>query len=343
MMRGKPVLFLAFITAAVATLRADDPQRIAISRLGKDYDLVGKLHVPLGKTVVVQGVVVNGPPKGYDGGPNLIIQRIAGEATQEDIRIPLKPYFTKWGEPGLEESFTLPKLASGGSYEMEGYETGGYVGRPMDAYRKAKIELQTTGHYFREELVVFRAEAIKAINFGPADFRGRKAMLDGTAVTKNGVACVEGAAGWVVAVHPDKWVPDVEGKHIETYATYEPVDGDQKFRITDGTWRLVRLQDQVGQPVELRGIAKSLNGIWWFDYRGTELYVEGMKDLPGWSDECHWRPMVIRGTLEKADMPHLDQIGLKSNRDLAPHYVVRKAAWRPIDGLLNVELGKATE
>jgi hypothetical protein len=47
--------------------------------------------------------------------------------------------------------------------------------------------------------------------------------------------------------------------------------------------------------------------------------------------------MVIRGRLEKARLPSLDQISLKEDRDLKEYYVVRKAQWSPLPALLGPE------
>src|SRR5437764_762514 len=76
----------------------DKPQDVPLTRLGEKFRLIGKLGRPLGEVVTVQGFVVAGPYKGFEGGPNLRVQRINGRATQEDIRILLKPYFGDFGE-----------------------------------------------------------------------------------------------------------------------------------------------------------------------------------------------------------------------------------------------------
>jgi hypothetical protein len=315
-----------------------------VEQLGQGYRLVGKLHAPLGEVVQVEGVVVEGPFKGYEGGPNLRAQTIQGRVIQQDIQISIRPYFTEWGKKGIVGGQTLPKLEMGKTYEMEGYETGGYVGIPAEAYREAGMEIQTTRHYFQTQLVVYKAKLIEPLRFTPADFDGQHALLQGTARTRDHQSVMEGE-GWRVLVAPKvAWPEPVEGKLIETYGLYNPdadlynPDKKQKpFALVDGTWRLVRLEDQLGQIVALRGCARSLNGVWWFHYRGTDLYVENMAELPGWTSENHWRPMVIRGTLDKAKLPRLDQVSLKADRDLKEYYIVRKASWEPLPELLGPE------
>ena len=47
--------------------------------------------------------------------------------------------------------------------------------------------------------------------------------------------------------------------------------------------------------------------------------------------------MIIRGVLEKAMLPRLDQITDKPHRELEEQYIVRKASWEPIPALLSPE------
>jgi hypothetical protein len=133
------------------------------------------------------------------------------------------------------------------------------------------------------------------------------------------------------------WPKDVEGKKIETWGVYTPAPDRTVFQLVDGEWRLVMLEDQIGRQVRLRGRARSLNGVWWFHYRGVDLYVENLANLPGWTDQNHWRPMEIRGRLEKAMLPRLDQVAQKPNRDLKEYFIVKGAAWSPLPALLGPE------
>jgi hypothetical protein len=232
----------------------------------------------------------------------------------------------------------------GKTYEMEGYETGGYIGKPSKAFMNAGFMLQTAGFYFRTYLEVYKAKKIEPLKFTPEDFKGRRALFQGAARTQNNQSIMDGD-GWSVVVDPKvPWPKNIEGKLIETDGMYnleenenESAEKKNRYDLLDGSWRLVRLEDQLNQTVALRGCARSLNDIWWFNYRGTDLYVENMSELPGWSNDNHWRPMIIRGTLEKAKLPRLDQISLKSDRDLKEYYIVRKASWEPLPELLGVE------
>ena len=148
----------------------------------------------------------------------------------------------------------------GKTYQMEGYETGGYVGIPAKAYEKAGLGIQTTGHYFHTYLNVYKAKLIEPLRFTPADFQGRRALMQGIARTRDRQSVMEGD-GWSVLVVPKAaWPKHVEGKLVETYGMYNPdanlynpKEKQKKFALVDGVWRLVRLEDQLGLTVKLRG------------------------------------------------------------------------------------------
>jgi len=332
----KTIINLIAIPILAALCLAAEPQNIPISQLGKNYRLIGKLHVPLGEVVTVEGVVVEGPYKGYEGGFNLRVQRIQGKTTQEDIQIPISPFFYKWGEKATVGGNALPKIEMGKTYEMEGYETGGYTGVPSEVFRKGAVIIQTTNHYFREVFTVTKAKQIEPINYTPGMFEGQRALIQGMAVSREGKALMIGN-GWTVSGGNTAWPKDIIGKQIETWGMYKDGGERKTFTLIDGTWRLVQLEDQVGRKVELRGRARSLNGEWWFHYRGVDLYVENMQNLPGWNVDNHWKSMIIRGRLEKAQLPSLDQISEKEDRDLKEYFIVKDAEWTPLPDLLGPE------
>lgn len=312
------------------------PVSVPVQDLGKGHQLIGKLHVPLGTAVRVQGVVIEGPDKGFEGGPQLRVQRIDDRATQEDIRV-LLSNSTGVVKPD-ETTKVQPEI--GKSYELLGYESGGYVGHPP----AAQGWVQTAPHYFRLEFEFLRGKEIETATFSPVEFKGRRALLQGLARDVNGTAVMDGGR-WQVIVRPDAtWSKEWLGKQVETLGMYNPAEAAgsareaRQFQLVDGTCRLSKLEDQVGQAVELRGQARSRNDMWWFEYRGTKLYVENLEQLPGWSRDNWARPIVIRGQLERARLPSLEQIGLKSNRDLADHWIVRKASWAASGPLLAPEV-----
>lgn len=334
---------LAFIGAA----HAEEPiQNIPVDQLGKRYRLVGKLDVPLGEAVIVQGVMVNTYIKEIPGGPALRVQRIMGSATQQDLQIDIRPYYYDWGEDipssseygGIRVLTKLPNLEAGKTYEMEGYEIGHQNWRSDEVIKKTNLGHAGVPHpYFQETLVVYRAKEIEPLSFGPRDFIGCSTLLAGKAVSEGGRAVMRGD-GWVVVVdETSPWPKDIEGKAIETYGMYNAKNDRHTFSLIDGSWHLARLEDQLDRKVELRGVALSSSSVWWFEYRGTALYVENMKDMSGWTRDNHLSPVVIRGVLDKALLPRLDQVSEKDNRDLKEYFIVRNATWEPLAELLAPE------
>ncbi len=323
-------------------------KNIPVSELGKEYQLTGKLNVHLGQDTEIEGILINGPIKGSEGGANLLVQRINGKTIQEFTRICIRPFLYGWKELSINDSSyyvnhdkeKIKPVTPGKTYKLNGYETGRYIGVPWEIYKKAGIMFQTSGFYFRQEFIFYKFQEIKPIIFTPADFEGRRAMLQGKAENVKNQAVIKGK-NWVVIVNEkSKWPKDIVGKEIETNGMYNPVSenySDKTYRLVDGNWHLVKLKDQVGKKVELRGKAWSLNRIWWFNYRGNKLYVENMNDMPGWSVYNHGRPMVVKGILEKAKRPSLDQISLKPDRDLKECYIIRKPTYSPIPTLFNHE------
>jgi hypothetical protein len=176
----------------------DEPQNVPIEKLGQEFELVGKLHAPLGTVVSVVGVAVEGPFKGYEGGPNLRVRRIQGKYYQKDIQIVLKPYFHDWGEEATTGGPALPKLQAGETYKLEGYETGGFVGIPSEAYTHGELMIQTTGHYFRHHFAVIKAEPTDQISYAPWMFSGEKALLSGIAKSVAGDSALVGD-DWVTS------------------------------------------------------------------------------------------------------------------------------------------------
>jgi hypothetical protein len=336
-------LFLMMVVAASAFASVASGQviNVPVLDLGKGHQLVGKLHVPLGKVVRVQGFVDRGPDKGFEGGLQLRVQRINDRATQEDIRLLLED--ETGAVPPDGSSKVLPEM--GKTYELQGYESGGYVGHP----RGLEPYLQTVPHYFRLEFHYLRGKLIEPIGFSPSEFEGRRALLQGVARDVAGAAVMDGGR-WQVIVRPGAtWSKDWLGKPVETLGMYNPLPREDfakaasQFDLVDGVCRLSNLADQVGQAVELRGVARSLNDTWWFEYRGTRLYVENLEQLPGWTADNYGKPIAIRGQLESAKLPSLDQISIKSSRDLQDHWIVRKAKWVPIDALLAPECVSARD
>lgn len=327
---------LVLLVITLNVTRSAEPQKVPVSELGREFVLTGKLQVPLGKLAKVRGVIVEGPFKGYEGGKNLRVQWINGKYTQKYLRIPIESPFDL--HPAEAEEDDKPvKLKYGHTYELDVYETGGYVGIPNAARRMGKLFAQTTNHYFRTEVVGVTAKKIAPITFTPEMFVGENVLLQGTATSEHGNAVMVGD-GWKIIVMKDKsWPMHMEGKTIETLGVTGPDIGGKVYEFLKGDARLVFLKDQIGRDVELRGRAWSNNGNWWFEYRDSELDVEGMENLPGWEANNHGRSMFIKGRLEKTRLPPLRERPGAPGQQLKEFFIVRNPSWEPLPALLSPE------
>ncbi len=328
----------AVASTAYAQPAHSPPVDVPIQQLGGAFRLIGKLGLPLGTVVRIQGIVVSGPSKGYDDGPNLLVQRIDDRFIMENIRIKLEPYFGSFGDVEASADHRLPSLEDRMTYELEGYETGGIVGVPPMAYERAGIDLQSQiGTSFHSWFVAYKGKTTAAIRFSPSEFIGRSALLVGTARSKDGQSFIVDE-GWELLTDPNAaWPSHIEGKRTEAFGVIRAGTSDTSFKVEGGVTRLVRLEDQIGREVALRGTAWSMNGRWWFNYRGVDLYVDGMEKMSGWTGEHHGRSVMIRGTLARELLPRIDKITLKADPDREECFIVRSPSWEPLDGLLGPE------
>lgn len=315
---------VALLAISISLHAQVKPIDVPVSKLGTKYRLLGKLQKPLGTVVTVQGLVVDGPFKGHEGGPNIRIQRIDGRATQEHIQIKLN---ADSDDPGIAQ------LELGRTYELKGYETGKFVGLPNGAPGPENGGA-TTGFYFSHSFNVITIKRFEPIRWSPADFVDREALLEGKAVSHGKQAYIAGK-NWRLLVDTDAvWPKDYEGKTVEGFGMVRRADKPGTYSLAKAATRLVKLEDQVGRKVTLRSTAWSMNGHWWLNYRGTDLYVEDMNELPKWDVDLHGSHVLIEGVLDEALLPDIRQITLKNNRDKIKYFIVRKASWKPIDALL---------
>ncbi len=316
------------IVVSLVSFSQDKGTPVQIHNPGPQFQLVGKLGEKFGTTLTVKGIIVDGPSKGHRGGPNLRVQMINDKATQHLIQIPLSPYFGKFGEA------PLPQLKNGSTYSLRVYETGEFVGVPSDAYQEAGMMLQTSGFYFQNKLIVISAEKISPIEWSPVDFLGQDALLSGIASNENDTAVIQTSKWKLQLPGCNKWTESEIGKPAEVYGKIQETATKFTYNVENCQSGLVRLEDQLGKTVRLRGRAMSMNGYWWFNYRGTDIYIENMAQMPNWTTNNHFRSMEITGTLEQAELPDIDQITLKANPDRKLYYIVRKASWIPIELLV---------
>lgn len=326
-----PLLLIFLLLLSIAGRTQDSLVKVKIISPGPNTVLLGELGHPLGNILTIRGTVVEGPDKGYEDGPNLIVHMINDSATQVPIQIPLAPWFSEFGKG------KLPAIKPGKSYRLRVYETGEFIGSPDGAFEEAGVIIQTTGYYFMNRLAVLAGEETDPVEWHPAQFPDREALLTGIAENENDTACIIGNGWKLKLVNSPKWAATETGKQAEVFGKIQATPNKNLYSVLQGRTRLVRLEDQLGKQVSLRGLAISQNQYWWFNYRGTDIYVEKMEQLPGWSDENHFMAMEITGILDQEKLPRLDQIGLKDNRDLKVYYIIRNAKWIPVNDLLDPE------
>lgn len=296
------------------------PVDVALHAPGLGYRLVGRLGVPLGRVVKVQGVMSAPQFKGYGvGSTMLMVRRVDGAATQEARTIFVHPYFGSW------ESLKLPAVEPGASYEFEGYESGGFEGQPEEVFRRGLVNFQTSGFCFSSSFHLVGGRRIDAAPDGPADFVGRGAHLEGTARNEDGRAGLEGP-GWTVTFSGPAWSAEEVGRRAWAYGTVVGRAAGRGFALERVSRRgLISLDDMVGREVELRGQSWSMNGRPTFKYRGEEMPVEF--EVQGWWG--HGDPALVRGRLERLSPPRKDDQGREKYR-----YIVRAARGERAEALL---------
>ena len=299
----------------------------------------GYLGLPLNTPVVLEGVVIEGNSKGFEGGPNVVVQRIDGRATQEFVRIKLSGQIEKprpKADAGIRSIEWVFKM--GHTYRIHGHEHGAFVG----GGENIRPPVQTTARYFQHLFEVRQYLEIEPIQFDPADFLNRDVLLHGTALHVEGRPYLVGN-GWLVAAPVSRWPAEFVGRKVEGFGKLRASRESGLFEINDATTRLVHLRDQIGRKVSLRGTAWSMNGEWWFDYRGKGIHIDKMISLPGWNAENHGREMQIDGLLEVANLPNPVYHLKDSEPKLAQRFIVRQASWKPIESLLTPERGDLFE
>jgi hypothetical protein len=356
----KTLLIATAILAMAASLlrkRGEErPQWVPVSELGKTHVLVGKTHQPLGEVTTLKGLVFDGASKGYDDGSNVRVQFINGEATQEIIELKLVPCLGSFivqnlGDPAPLRSWELDhldlnelndrpigssELKFGHTYEFKGYESGEYVGIPWEAMSEVGL-VQTSGFGLHLHYVVASAKEIPAIQFSPEQFVDRQAILDGTAINDDGQAYLVGK-GWRLLVDSRSgWPQTMDGKQVAVLSTIRRLR-DGLFRADQPRAYLVNLTDQIGQEVQLRGEARSMNDDWWLNYRGTPVHLGTREQLIAVKLDPEYGPAIISGTLTETPIAPNDRLPWTDEKQRGKRYFLHVKSWQPIDSLFSPEL-----
>lgn len=182
-------------------------------------------------------------------------------------------------------------------------------------------------------VAVEELRAVAEIKLGPADFVDRRATFEGIAAA-GGKFTIGDQSISLAGVA--SWPANVVGKPVEaTGLVRRAADG---FRLDDASSTKAKLEDRIGDDVVLDGHLYSLNGVWRFRYRDTDLDLtcaEGPTLRFG--ESRHAAAVRVSGKLLRQDRPSLQQISLKADRDLVPTFVVRGAKVEPREKPLSWE------
>lgn len=304
---------------------------VPIEQLGKQFRLVGKLKQPMGDLLRVQGVIVNAHE-----GLSIRVFRVNGQATQEFLQLKIHDYY------GRAE---IPNLTPGYMCELEGFETGGFVGIPAEAVKRGGEVARAAEFHFLHEFKVIESLEIKLQPFSPADFLGREMLVQGQAVTENASAYIVGNQWKLLVDNGNPWPKGTEGRTIEARGVVRTIGKTSTYRLENSgkgnNARLVNLQDQVGKPVVLRGVVVQTNGAWSFRYRGQPLHVDGLPNLvaqTGLRGEAQ-----LTGTLDMLRVTVDSPDSFNGERLTRTEYIVRKPALKATEPLLAIERAEAVE
>jgi hypothetical protein len=270
--------------------------------VGQNQIVVDGVVLHFGDTIDVAGVCIKQRGWGHEYGiATLRALRIGGKPTQEHLEFHLRPN-TGEQPPTTKE---LAGLKPNKHYRVRG---------PL-------LNAQINGLDNECSLLAERVEEIAATDLKVADFVGREATFEGIAAS-NGTFQYNNEAVRLAGL-PD-WPEKLKGKHVSVRGIIRK--NGRELLIERPTWRLYQLEDLLNQPVVLDGVIASLNDNWWFRYRGERMYLTSDSGpVLRFHSRDHYRTVRVRGKLVRQDRPSLDQITLKTARDLAPTYVIRGA------------------
>ncbi len=108
----------------------------------------------------------------------------------------------------------------------------------------------------------------------------------------------------------------------------------------------LNLDELVGKDVDFVGLTWSLNDHWWFERADQRIIISQIRKRPGWEIVQHGAEVRVKGRLAKELRPSLNQISLKTCRDLVPHFVIKQAAMELVStgrrSLLSAEVYETT-
>ncbi|MFO0906123.1 MAG: hypothetical protein U0939_24155 [Pirellulales bacterium] len=265
------------------------------------------VRLPIGSSIEVEGLGCDRKALFHEWAHAAIdARRINGKATQEKLLVHLYPF-----QAG-DKSLALRTVEKDASIRVQGQLTDVKVGGA-------------------ENILVVRVQRLNFVGsrpLSPSEFVGRVAAFEGDA-TSDGCVQVQGLRLQVDSVAD--WPADVRGKRVSVRGVIrrETVGAKTIWYVEQPRWKLFHLQDQVDRQVELEGVLRAHNGVWWFEYPDNAAAISLTSDegpsLQFGSDDFR-RRVRVTGKLRRQLRPPLPYSSPKGRRrDLEMTYVIRGA------------------
>jgi hypothetical protein len=342
-----PIGTLLLVLASLAVLHDRTSAEV---RCGIDHAVIDGVNRAYGQPIEAVGVCIE--TDCFDlsyGVATMKIVRIGGRANQDDLTFhlhaqPANPKGKrKNGDRDEPVAAALKAMKPETWYRIHGFLADGneFAAPPEFSF------------------VVDRVEAIPAAPLILSDFIDREINVDGKAKRDGRFRFGDE----IVTLDPPLVRPEsLLGKKIGVRGV---VRRDATgLRIERAHWRFVRLEDQIGRSVSLDGRLWRCNDHWWFDYRGTKLYItdaqghlpqglygfatvpagnlrlDSTTNMPAAASQRsrfvvapsdHGRRVQVSGKLVRQLRPSLEQITEKSDRDLVSCYVIRNATLKYLE------------
>ena len=183
--------------------------------------------------------------------------------------------------------------------------------------------------------MVVKGKKIAPIVFRPDDFLGRRALIHGKAVNRDGRAWLTGPQWQVEVLRGGQWPQSLCNAPLAITGTIgkEP-DAIYPF-IKDCRVQRDGLDAQLDQRVALRGEAREFNRRWYLRYNCQRVLVEDMDRLAVAHALDLNTPIEVRGLLRKEWIR--DEILDCDSHGPTQQYIVREASCTVVDDLLPIE------
>lgn len=259
---------------------------------------IGTHSIPFSKKITIEGVVEK-PYGQFERGSlsRAVIRafRVDGKITDEN-----QVAFYVFGPKSAE-----PSLARNSNYRMTGFIRDGLEN---DGWSKYSFELSQAAEKFDPPKTRKPDKKVRV-------------SLTGQTINRNGQAHLRTKTGVYQLLQISPWMESMVGKTVKLTGKVQ-----QKSNIIDVvSYTFLDLSKLMGSDIELIGTTWSMNDHWWFVYNDTKIVISQYRKRPGFESVGHGHQARVKGRLVKELRPSLDQITLKTCRDLVPHYVIKKA------------------